>query len=115
MTVRMTLISQSADDAPEAPGARVYDFEQARARRDAARAEAIPSDVWAEVEAANRLFEELEASGRRVVLDDERLDGRLVIALCDLEGRMLRAVPPADLVTGDVVDGPRADGEEGAA
>jgi hypothetical protein len=115
MTVRMSLMSPSADDAPEAVGARIYDFAQARARRDATRADAIPSDVWAEIEAANRLFEELEASGRRIVLDDERLDGRLVIELCDLEGRMLRAVPPTDLVAGDVFGAPRDDGQEGAA
>lgn len=115
MTVRMSLISPSTDDAPEATGAVIYDFAQAHARREAVRADSIPADVWAEVEAANRLFEELEASGRRVVLDDDRLDGRLVIALCDLEGRMLRSVPPADLVAGDVLEARRDDGREGAA
>lgn len=116
----MTFSSSSvaAARAEGVPNARIYDFASAQARREERRAGAIPADVWAEVEAANLLFEELEQSGRRVMLDDERLDGRLVIALCDLEGRLLRSVPAADLVTGVVaLDGTldRNDGQEGAA
>lgn len=60
-------------------------------------ADPMPVDVWAEVEAANRLFEDLAADGRRIVFDDGHLDGRLVISLCDLEGRVLRAVSPSEL------------------
>lgn len=96
--------------------AQVHDLAAARARRadrEAVKAALtapafvdepavpgdIPADVWAEVEAANRLFEELHDDGHQIVFDDGHLDGRLVIALCDLEGRVLRAVPPAEVVT----------------
>lgn len=85
--------------------AQVHDLGAARARRAAREAtpvpvdaDPMPSDVWAEVEAANRLFEELQADGRRIVFDDGHLDGRLVIALCDLEGRVLRSVGPGELL-----------------
>lgn len=78
--------------------ADVLHFETARANRESRRAGEIPSDVWEEVEAANRLFDELQADGRRVVFDNGRLNGRLVISLCDLEGRVLRAVTPTELV-----------------
>ncbi len=83
--------------------AQVHDLGAARERRAArdavpAAVDPMPSDVWAEVEAANRLFEELAADGRRIVFDDGHLDGRLVIALCDLEGRVLRSVGPGELL-----------------
>lgn len=77
--------------------AQVYDLEAARMRRDARRAGEIPAHVWAEVEAANRLFEDLHDDGRRLVFDD-RLDGRTVISLCDLGGRVLRSVTPGEVV-----------------
>lgn len=83
--------------------AQVHDLAAARERRTARQAatpevESIPLDVWAEVEAANRLFEELQADGRQIVFDDGHLDGRLVIALCDLEGRVLRSVAPVEVL-----------------
>jgi len=78
--------------------AQVYELEVARARRNARLAGQVPADVWAEVEAANRLFEELEGEGQHVVFDDGRLDGRTVIKLCDLEGRVLREVSATEVV-----------------
>lgn len=81
-----------------APFADVLQLETARANREARRAGEIPADVWEEVEAANRLFDELRADGRRLVFDDGRLSGRVVISLCDLEGRVLRSVTPGELV-----------------
>lgn len=95
--------------------AQVYDLAAARERRAARQAaevaptreDEIPADVWAEVEAANRLFEDLQSDGRRIVFDDGHLDGRLVIALCDLEGRVLRAVAPGEVVAGGSRDAAR--------
>ena len=98
--------SMSASDAVDdgTPSARVYDLAAARERRERRLAGEIPAEVWAEVEAANRLFDELEAEGRRIVFDDSRLDGRLVVSLCDMEGRVLRLVPPIEAVGGAAVD-----------
>ncbi len=78
--------------------AQVFQLDAARARREARRAGEMPAEVWAEVQAANRLFEDLRAEGQQVVFDDGRLDGTTVIALCDLEGRMLRAVTAREIV-----------------
>ncbi|WP_372788445.1 hypothetical protein [Paraconexibacter sp.] len=78
--------------------AQVFQLDAARARRDARRAGQIPGEVWAEVQAANALFEELRSQGQHVVFDDGRLNGSTVIALCDLEGRMLREVSAGEVV-----------------
>jgi len=93
----------------------VLELATARANRDARRAGEIPTAVWEEVEAANRLFDELEADGRRIVFDDGRLTGRLVISLCDLEGRVLRAVTPGELVGAPPLSADSAHREGGAA
>lgn len=87
------------DRGPGQPAfAKVLELETARAKRDARVAGEIPKDVWMEVEAANKLFEELQAEGQQIVFDDGRLHGRLVISLCDLQGRVLRAVTPTEIV-----------------
>jgi hypothetical protein len=88
----------AAPAKPAAAFADVLEIETARANREARRAGEIPATVWEEVEAANRLFDELQADGRRIVFDDGRLNGRLVISLCDLDGRVLRSVAPGELV-----------------
>lgn len=114
MTV--TPISSSAPAAADESTqlASVYDLAAARERRERRLAGEIPAEVWAEVEAANRLFEDLESEGRRIVFDDTRLDGRLVVSLCDLEGRILRLVDPDEVVAGPVAV-PEARDEGGAA
>lgn len=98
-----------------APFADVLHLETARANREARRVGEIPTDVWEEVEAANRLFDELQADGRRVVFDDGRLSGRVVISLCDLEGRVLRSVTPGELVGTPPLSADAARREGGAA
>ena len=104
--------SMSAPETPDAQGppARVYDLAAARERRERRVAGEIPAEVWAEVEAANRLFEELEAEGRRIVFDDTRLDGPLIVSLCDLEGRILRLVGADEVVGATTVDDALHDG-----
>lgn len=70
--------------------ARVYELEEARARREADQppiaGDRIPDEVWEEVDAAARLFEQLQADGRRMMFDTDRLTGRVVASLLEADG-----------------------------
>jgi hypothetical protein len=70
--------------------ARVYELEEARARRVADQppiaGDRIPSEVWDEVDAAARLFEKLQADGRRMMFDTDRLSGKVVASLLEADG-----------------------------
>lgn len=91
--------------APKGPGfARVYELEEARRRRDVGvgpmAGDRIPDDVWQEVEAASRLFDQLKSEGRQVMFDNDRLTGKVVASLLDADGAvsnvpLSRAVDPA--------------------
>lgn len=85
--------------------ARVYELEEARRRQDAGIPELvndrIPDDVWDEVDAAARLVERLQAQGRQLVFDTDRLSGSVVASLLEPDG----TTTPVSLT--DVVD-PRA-------
>ncbi|MCW3016498.1 MAG: hypothetical protein JWO02_3590 [Solirubrobacterales bacterium] len=91
---------------PERPAAgtfaRVYELEEARRRRDVPippiAGDRIPDEVWDEVDAAARLFEKLQAEGRRVVFDTDRLTGRVVASLLDADGAV-SDVPLTDAVS----------------
>lgn len=89
----------------QGPGfARVYELEEARRRRDVGigpmAGDRIPDDVWQEVEAASRLFDQLKSEGRQVMFDNDRLTGKVVASLLDSDGAvsnvpLSRAVDPA--------------------
>lgn len=70
--------------------ARVYELEEARVRRaheiPPLAGDRIPDDVWDEVDAAARLFEELRADGRQMMFDTDRLSGRVVASLLEEDG-----------------------------
>jgi hypothetical protein len=51
--------------------------------------------VWGEVAAAAELFGELRAAGMSVRFDSDGPDGPPRVRVTDLEGRMLRDVPPS--------------------
>lgn len=79
------------------PGfARVYELEEARRRRDVPippiAGDRIPAEVWDEVEAAARLFDQLQAEGRQVMFDNDRLTGRVVASLLEPDGA-INALP----------------------
>jgi len=82
--------------------ARVYELQEARARRVADQPpvapDHIPDEVWREVDAAASLFEEMHAEGRRVMFDTDRLTGRVVASLLEPDG----AIEPVALQ--DAVD-----------
>jgi hypothetical protein len=78
---------------PSAAGfARVYELQEARARRAADQppiaGDRIPAEVWDEVDAAARLVEQLHAEGRRVMFDSDRLNGRVVASLLEPDGAL---------------------------
>jgi hypothetical protein len=84
----------ATDVAPAAGGAfaRVYELEEARRRRDVPlppiAGDRIPTEVWDEVEAASRLFDQLKAEGRHVMFDNDRLTGRVVASLLEPDGEI---------------------------
>jgi hypothetical protein len=83
---------------PSAAGfARVYELEEARARRaadpPAIAGDRIPAEVWDEVDAAARLVEQLHAEGRSVMFDTDRLNGTVVASLLEPDG----AIAPVEL------------------
>ena len=53
----------------------------------------IPDQVWDEVEAASQLWHELRGRGREVRFDTDAVTGRVVVSLCDLDGRVVRPLP----------------------
>jgi hypothetical protein len=91
-------------EKPAAAGAfaRVYELEEARRRRDVPilpiAGDRIPAEVWDEVDAAARLFDKLQAEGRRVVFDTDRLTGRVVASLLESDGAVSN-VPLTDAVS----------------
>lgn len=53
----------------------------------------VPQEVWDEVDAAARLWEELQAEGRQLRFEAPEAPGeRVVVSLCDLEGRQVRRI-----------------------
>lgn len=54
-----------------------------------------PASLRAEVDAAGRRWEQLKAQGRELHFERDAGTGRYVVQVCDLEGRVLRTVPPS--------------------
>lgn len=54
-----------------------------------------PARLHTEVEAAGRRWEQLQAQGRELHFERDADTGRYVVHVCDLEGRVLRTVPPS--------------------
>ena len=80
---------------------RVYALEEARVRRQheipPMIGDNIPDDVWSEVDAAAQLFETLQAEGRQMMFDTDRLTGRVVASLLQEDGS-ITPVPLSDAV-----------------
>lgn len=80
----------SAAGTSPAGFARVYELEEARRRRDVPippiAGDRIPAEVWDEVEAAAKLFDHLQAGGRQVMFDSDRLTGKVVASLLEPDG-----------------------------
>lgn len=75
-------------------------------RFDAAIEAGPPPEVRAEVQAAVRSADRLQEQGRRLHFEHDPQTGDLRIELRDLEGNVLRRVPPAevfDFATGKAV------------
>jgi hypothetical protein len=69
--------------------ARVFDLAEARRKRMTGP-EGIPDEVWADIARAGELADDLAARGQQVRFESHRLTGRLVVSLCDTDGRRLR-------------------------
>jgi hypothetical protein len=84
--------------------ARVYELEEARMRPDVPPTppaeDRIPDEVWDQVDAAARLVESLEAEGKRMMFDTDRLSGRVVASLLHPDGATT-PVALADVISPD--------------
>jgi hypothetical protein len=101
--VKPTQLPVKPSDAPSSTGAafaQVYDasvLESARAARKA-RETQIPSHVMDEVQAAARLYEDLQARDQQVRFQTHNLDGRVVADLVDNDGNVVRPISLRDIV-----------------
>ena len=57
--------------------------------------EGPPAELRAEVEGAARRYEELRAMGRELRFEQSAETGRIVVEVRDLDGRLIRTVPPS--------------------
>jgi FlaG protein len=58
-----------------------------------------PPSVWREVDHASRVWESLRAQGRELHFEHDEKSGRVVIQVRDLDGNVLRTVPPSEAVS----------------
>lgn len=66
-----------------------------------------PESVWREVDEAARVWEDLHADGRELHFDLDPQNGRLTIEKRDLEGNVMTAVSPSEVLS---IAGRRAPG-----
>jgi hypothetical protein len=71
--------------------ARVLDLAEARRRRMTGP-DRIPDEVWDDISRAGQLADDLAERGQQVRFDTHRLTNRVVVSLCDADGRALRPV-----------------------
>jgi uncharacterized FlaG/YvyC family protein len=66
-----------------------------------------PPQLRAEVERASARYDELRAQGRELHFARDPKSGRLVIEVLDLDGNIIRTIPPSkalDVVSGENID-----------
>lgn len=92
--------SARASGTEPARFARVFELAEARRTRPLpeAASESIPPEVWAEVDRAHRLADELAARGQEVRFETHHLSGRVVANLCDRDGGLVRPLALTELV-----------------
>ena len=66
-----------------------------------------PESVWREVDEAAQVWEDLHADGRELHFDLDPQNGRLTIEKRDLEGNVMTAVSPSEVLS---IAGRRAPG-----
>jgi FlaG protein len=55
-----------------------------------------PASVWQEVDHAARVAQQLHASGRQLHFAADEASGRVVIEVRDLDGNVIRRIPPSE-------------------
>lgn len=66
-----------------------------------------PREVLDAIDAASRAYQKLRAQGRELHFAQDADSGRLTIEVRDLDGRLLRTIPPSrllDVATGGTLD-----------
>jgi hypothetical protein len=66
-----------------------------------------PAEVLAEMEAASRRYDELQAQRRELHFTHDSQRNRVVVEVRDLEGNVLRTIPPSkalDVIAGGSLD-----------
>jgi flagellar protein FlaG len=89
------------------PRAADKDFPKVLAEAGDVRNDAIPAtpppEAHAEVERASARYDELRSQGRELHFNTDHESGRLVIEVRDLDGNVIRTVPPSKAL--DVISG----------
>jgi flagellar protein FlaG len=80
--------------APAVPAARPVD--RVELHGDATIPDAPPAEVLAELHVAGRVVAELHARGRELRFASDPDSGRIVVEVRDLDGNVLRRIPPSD-------------------
>jgi uncharacterized FlaG/YvyC family protein len=62
-----------------------------------------PASLHAEMERASKRVDELKADGRELRFDRDKTTGRVVVQVRDLDGNVLRTIPPSKML--DVASG----------
>lgn len=75
--------------------AAVYDL---TAKRIQVAQPPIPDELWDEVDAASRTADEMSRSGHALRFDVHRLDGQVVVSLCDSNGSVVRPVSLSEVL-----------------
>jgi flagellar protein FlaG len=87
------------------------DFSKVVARESDVRLDAVPgtppAEVHVEVERASTRYDELQAKGREIHFATDQKSGRLVIEVRDLDGKVIRTIPPSTAL--DVISGTELD------
>jgi hypothetical protein len=83
---------RAATEDESASFGKVYEIETARRARGAR----IPVSVFEEMEAADALFEQLHDDGLQIRFT--QIGGRVVAALCELDGTVVRPVSLFDVI-----------------
>jgi hypothetical protein len=101
--MKLTPIEMGPSD-PTSAQARAERAQQARPRTEfvpvrpaePAGVDWPPPEVWREVDHAGRVWESLHAQGRELHFDLDDGSGRVSIQVRDLDGNVLRTIPPSE-------------------
>lgn len=111
MNLDVAPVAPSSFSAPNDVSASRRQSRTAAVARDVGPTDTIPSspppEVLAAMDAASRAYQALRAQGRELHFAQDADTGRMTIEVRDLDGKLLRMIPPSkllDVATGGDLD-----------